>query len=576
MNGIRNILNVIGETLAGTNSANPFDIEAVSAGVNHIDNFEELKRLKNDDDDFVNEKTRDDFQKFLAEFLAGENSEIQNLNVKSIAKKLNERINEFLKSKGVHKGTKDWFKNYNAAISHVKNSGLTGAGPELSNALRAEAVKELSTLEPDALRTPRDLSKIANTAWGEAAEIVYEHAGDKVRENKEKLSKGLESLKEEIGDEGTDKNHKTIKSIVDNFGTVENFNKLLKENGINYQIIEKDGKYTVAESNSYNSSEVEDKEGANEGYRTNLDSWNQNSGELNNINLDDFDKQAAKKLLQEYGDIYRLENHDYGEISLEKGQELLETLNKANMYHLKNSDSPFTSEKLNRARRHIIKQIHDAESKARTEDPEYRRSESLNNAIMKINTLHHLKTKEGQQRIIDGLNQAAKATGHKDYKAATGGDDSEISKLIETINNRPTLSEYDSVTNTVSKAEIEKIESKKNNDNITIKLKDGTERKVDKQDFIEALDKDFLILYGDDDETNTDDKKIVKLRSLFNNWRWDASDNSLATSVDEGIASGLEFILSLPKEEQDRILERLNYKDIEELKEAISRSSNEV
>ncbi|MCH2228144.1 MAG: hypothetical protein MK033_10250 [Candidatus Caenarcaniphilales bacterium] len=580
MNDIAKLLSGIGDTLAG-NTANPFEAETFTNATRHIDNINELKDLSNDDDSFTNEQLKDEFNNLLTEFLTDENGENQNIDIKQRAEELSEKFNTFLEAKGIKKGTKEWLQNYNAAITNIKTSELNGAGPELGNALRGEAVKQLTDHK---FETPRDQSRNANEEWGESAgaiteamELSYEHTEDKVRENKEELNTGLEKLKSEIGEEGTDKNNEAIKSIIENFGSIENFNQLVKGNGINYQIEEKDGKYFVTETDNYNSSEVEDKEGAKEGLRGNIDSWNQRAGELNNLDLKDFDKKSTNNEIKKYANLnfYDSDNPPE-EISLEKGQELLENLTKANMYHLKNADSPFNSADLNRARSNVIKLIHDAEDKARKEDPNYKRSEGLENAISSINTIDKLKTKDRQSNTLNSLNYTAQALGHTEedgdnYKEALTDDNNELSTLVNTINNRPTKSEYDLVTNTVNNHDIEKFES--NEGTVTIKLSGGEEAKLTTNEFIEALDKNYAIIYGDDPDSNEDDKKIDNFRSLFDNWRFNESDNSLAASVGSGEngSSTLDLILNLPEDQQKIVLERLGYKTIDDLIEAISR-----
>ena len=127
------------------------------------------------------------------------------------------------------------------------------------------------------------------------------------------------------------------------------------------------------------------------------------------------------------------------------------------------------------------------------------------------------------------------------------------------------------VTNTVNNHDIEKFES--NEGTVTIKLSGGEEAKLTTNEFIEALDKNYAIIYGDDPDSNEDDKKIDNFRSLFDNWRFNESDNSLAASFGSGEngSSTLDLILNLPEDQQKIVLERLGYKTIDDLIEAISR-----
>ena len=178
MNDIAKLLSGIGDTLAG-NTANPFEAETFTNATRHIDNINELKDLSNDDDSFTNEQLKDEFNNLLTEFLTDENGENQNIDIKQRAEELSEKFNTFLEAKGIKKGTKEWLQNYNAAITNIKTSELNGAGPELGNALRGEAVKQLTDHK---FETPRDQSRNANEAWGESAgaiteamELSYEH-----------------------------------------------------------------------------------------------------------------------------------------------------------------------------------------------------------------------------------------------------------------------------------------------------------------------------------------------------------------------------------------------------------------
>lgn len=424
MNDIINILKIISSGLGRNGNLNPF-----TAGLES----DEIASLNNNDDKFTDENIREDFQTTINKFLAEENS-----SSKNTAETLSKELNKILSKKEIEIGSAKWFKNYNAAISAIGNKN-----PELRNALRANALGQIEDKQSEIrdLENPLTQSRIAKKAWAkeawakEAAELAYKGVGDKVRANESDLKKALAELPEQINDKGEGADNKAIQAITKNFGSIANFNQLLKDNGINYQINENDGKYTVGTVN-YNDFETSDAEGANPGYRKNLNNWNQNAGELINVNLDDFDIKNAKEVIDKYRNLTNFDSDTLEEFDLNEGRKILETLTQANMYDLMNEGESFSLLELNTARRNIIRLIHDAENKARTEQSsEYIRPENLNNAIKDINTLYHLRREGGIDSITASLNQAAKALEHKGYNNALGGDGSKLSELIGLINN---------------------------------------------------------------------------------------------------------------------------------------------
>ena len=466
----------------------------------------------------------------------------------------------------------------NAAISSISKDKV-----ELRNALRTNIVEKLVEQKPESLKTPRDYSKAAQQGWEalgnpateEAYELIMEHTGDQIEANKEKLENSLSQLNKETAKEALDRESKAIASIRDNFGSIENFNDLLKENDIKFQVKEEDGKYTVSKKGAYETDlgEITEK---NKGYAKNIKDWNENAGVLNDLKIDDLNLEDAKNTIKNYSKLNVFDQDNNLDLSLDKGKELLDTLSKAHMHHIKNEDSPFNSASINKARHNIMKLIHDAERK---QGKDYRRSEDLDKAIQRINTLNMLRTQNGQEKAINGLTESAKAVGKKTYEEVAP----EVKTLIDTFNNRETKTDFEAVTNTVKKEDLKSITSNEDK-SISIKVKDeDSESKFSKTEFMEALVNNYAILHGEDPESNDDDKKIENFRELFTDLKWNADDNTLSASLNLEDSKETEktkkneskFWIKLSNDEQKQILKALGYESIEKLLEALREENTE-
>ena len=262
---------------------------------------------------------------------------------------------------------------------------------------------------------------------------------DKLKTQNTTISSELESLSKLDPKKAEDK--KKIDSFITNikkdFGDIAKFNELLNDANIKYKVDgnEKEG-YSIKSSDPNNKASATDPKSTKAIQKDTLDTWEKNAEFIKSLDTSKFKTEAGKKEAQEK--IKELakdgNNKTY---TKEELKENLDFLTKAYKHNLDTGE--FSRAELDRARMNLIDKTHAADKPAideyrnkyagKTDKPRY--ESEFSDKISKLNTIAFLQNKGlRENKIVPGLEDAAKANGYSDIKSATGGEDSALSELI--------------------------------------------------------------------------------------------------------------------------------------------------
>jgi len=422
-NLFNNISNVFNINTTKETYLNPF------TAPNYSTNF---KELNNNDDNFTSKNIEEEVTKTIQANSASSSSD-KTATANAILRKLKELSGDDISST-------EFLQNFNATISKIDD-------PVLQNTLRKQLTSDISNLNDEKLEKLYN-NQDARKQWGE---IAYESSLAKLKENSSDLNNRLEKLV----DSGDQKSaNQFVTEAKKEFGSIENLNELFKDAGIKYKITGTDDKYKIERSTeSSTSTKVEDKK-VKDGdvYRENLDTWNKNAEYINNLDTSKFkDKDKKANAQKEISELANLSKDDikadkYTDEELKKKFELL---TKAYKHNLETGE--LSKAELEQARMNLIELAHanekddidawrSAEKKNPKENPDY--TGTFSDEISKLNTIASLRDKGIRENLIEpGLKSVSKALGHTDangngdIKKATGGEDSELNKLLEAVRN---------------------------------------------------------------------------------------------------------------------------------------------
>ncbi|MFM7458862.1 MAG: hypothetical protein ACKO3R_09445 [bacterium] len=387
----------------------------------------DFKGLNNADDKF----TTDDIEKQVKETI---NANSSNSDKTAAAKAILDKLKEL---SGNDISSADFLTNFNATISATND-------PAIQNSLRKKLATEISSLN-DADLTKLYESLDARKQWGE---IAYEGSLAKLQENSSDLNNRLNDLVYSNNQQDIQKFATEAKK---EFGSIDNLNELFKDAGIKYKITKTDGKYKIERSTKNSkSTEVADKQVKDaDAYRNKLDTWEKNAEYINNLDIDDFKDQEKKANAKK--EISALANLSKNDITPDKYtdedlKEKFDLLTKAYKHNLETGE--FSKAELDQARMNLVRLAHaneknnleawrTAENKDPQNNPDYK--STFSDEISKLNTIAFLRN---QDSIESSLKTASKALGHTDdqgigdIKKATGGEGSELNKLLEAVRNK--------------------------------------------------------------------------------------------------------------------------------------------
>ena len=525
-------------------------------------NFAAYRDLNNDTDKYVNEEQQKKMQDILdkAKKEAGANKE-------EIASAL---YKELLALKGTDGknyaiNSKEFLQNFNALVSQVKDD------PALVNELRKSLVNHFGKHTDE----ERKLGADARKEW---YEISYENSLDKLKAKDTTISAELENLSKLDPKKADDK--KKIDAFITNikkdFGDVAKFNELLNDAGIKYKIdgSEKEG-YSIKSTDPNKTSAIDPKS-TKAVQKNTLDTWEKNAEFIKSLDTSEFKtengKKEAQKKIQELANLSDEDNKTY---TKEELKDRLDLLTKAYKHNLDTGE--FSKAELDQARFNLIGKVHEAERPAieeyrrkytgKTDKPHY--ESEFSDGISKLNTIAFLRNKGlRDNEIVPRLNKAAEANGYSDIKAATGGEDSALSDLIEQSKNwtpkKPEAPEK------ISAVKLNQLSSAKYNgdkDTISFSGKDGNTASVKLRNFIEGLLTNEIKL--------TDSKgKVIKIEDPDKvTLTKDENKKEVRVEIDNG--SGQKIAFGIPLNEiTDKLAQELGYENAGALITQLSKKSN--
>ena len=517
-------------------------------------NSADYRDLNNDTDEYVNKEQQKKMQNLL--------TNVKNETGADKEKQASDLYQGLLALKGNGEkyaiNSKEFLQNFNALISQVKDD------PALVNKLRKSLVNDFGRLTDE----KRNLAPNARKEW---YEMSYESSLDKLKEQGSTISSELEKLSKLDPKKAEDK--KKIDAFITNikkdFGDVAKFNELLNDAGIKYKIDGSEEKgYSIKSSDPNNKTSAIDPKSTKAVQKNTLDTWEKNAEFIKSLDTSEFKtengKQEAQKKIQELANLSDEGNKTYTKQGL---KDRLDLLTKAYKHNLETGE--FSKAELDQARFNLIGKVHEAEKPAieeyrqkytgKTDKPHY--ESEFSDRISKLNTIAFLRNKGlRDNEIVPRLEKAAEANGYSGIKAATGGEDSALSELIEKSKNwTPKEPEAPEKISAVKLNQLSSAKYNGDKDTISFSGKDGNTASVKLGNFIEGLLANEIKLT--DSEGN-----IIKIEDAKDKVTLTENKKKKEIKVEIDDGSGQKIAFGIPLNEiTDKLAQELGYENAEAL-----------